>query len=80
MINQPKQPEISADLDHFLDLAANGRHHGCSTSEGRAHELAHAIIANASGLDSSALRGMAEFARFAAEYPNMAARGIGVEL
>jgi hypothetical protein len=48
-------------LDHFLDLAMQGREQGCSSGEWAALQLAQAVSEYAPRLDDEATRGLQTF-------------------
>lgn len=59
-------------LDHFIDLALQGKRPGSSGGEKRARRLARCILDNVPGLDDSAINGMIEFIRAAQLQPETA--------
>jgi hypothetical protein len=59
-------------LTHFLRLARRGKHPGASGGEARAYRLARAIVADAPGLDSTALAGAMVFVEFTSRNPTAA--------
>jgi hypothetical protein len=52
------------ELCHFLDLAEHGRHRGSSRGACSARKLATCLVEDLPGLDSQAVAGLLEFARF----------------
>ena len=70
-----RHPEIDARLDylqHFLELAKQGRRKGASGGEKRAAKLCRAVLDNVPGLDASGVAGLLEFVRTAARQPDTA--------
>lgn len=59
-------------VDHFTTLARQGKHAGCSGGEARARKIALVILEHAGGLDETALRGLADFARLVSASYSMA--------
>lgn len=64
-------------LQHFVALARRGRHAGASGGEYRCYTLALSILETAYGIDSQAIDGMAEFARWVSADYHTAAEAIG---
>jgi len=67
-----------SDLAHFLTLANDGAHVGCSHGERSARGLAQAILHCWPYLDGSARRGAVDFAMFCSRSPSDAADAAGV--
>jgi hypothetical protein len=70
--------EESLALEHFLSLARRGRSGTASGGEQRAYRLAIAILADAAGMDQSAIEGMAWFARLSSANHAMAEACVGI--
>jgi hypothetical protein len=69
--------EHSPELNHFLDLAKQGKHPGCSTGELGACELADRLAKYLPYLDGQATTGLAEFAQLCITHPGTARELIG---
>ena len=65
------KPKPSANLAHFVELAAHGWRAGglAGGGERRVAAIAKCLLENAPGLTGSALYGQAEFAQIAARSP-----------
>ena len=69
--------QIDPSLDHFIDLAFQGRRDGSSGGEKRARRIALALLENLPGLDASAIHGLKLFADLVQRQPETLRRLIG---
>lgn len=70
-------PVIDPCLEHFVDLAFQGRRAGSSGGEKRCRKIALCILENAPGLDGSAIAGLKRFIDSALRAPETARKVIG---
>jgi hypothetical protein len=70
-------PDLSPDLEHFIELAYRGRSRASTGSEQGARKLALAFLDHGLTLDRSALEGLIKWQRCAKLSPNTARRVIG---
>lgn len=70
------QTTTSPALDHFLDLAYQGRRIGASGGEKAARKMALAMLDHGLRLDGLAVEGLVEFIRAAIELPGTQLRKI----
>jgi hypothetical protein len=63
---------VSKALDHFIDLALQGKRRGCSTYERGSRVLARAVVQYIPGMDGLARDGLREFINLTSNSPGTA--------